>query len=233
MLLCAKFGSAELAARGGEQVGERAGAVLAVPGGGAALALAAAGGSPSSAYRISLRARQRKPTGTVRSPARSTRSRAWPTPSWPSACWKATAIAHRTNRRARAAAAIRGGLWVLGLHNPPHRRRGGLFGGLSVPAPPGWGTRRPVRLPDRRNRIPYPAQAAPDQPQGPSPRSTPRLRGWADTGGHGCSTERSAAPAPAPAPGRGRYQVLSHGPPTTGPRELCRPFVCAGRSRAG
>jgi hypothetical protein len=36
--------SAELPARGGEQVGERGGAVLAVPGRGAAVALAGAGG---------------------------------------------------------------------------------------------------------------------------------------------------------------------------------------------
>jgi hypothetical protein len=53
-------------------------------------------GSPLSAYQMSVRVWQRKPNGTVRSTARSTRLRAWPTPSWRLACWKATSIAQRS-----------------------------------------------------------------------------------------------------------------------------------------
>jgi hypothetical protein len=81
------------------------------------------------------------------------------------ACWKATSIAtEQTDARGRAA--IRGGFWVLCPHNPPHWRGSGVFWRVVGAGTPGRGTRRPFRLPDRRNDIRHPALAPPDHRAG-------------------------------------------------------------------
>jgi hypothetical protein len=77
-----------MSANEGERFGRYQGAVV-------RRRLTAASGSPWSAYQQIVIVWHRKPKGTVRSTARLARLRAWPTPSWPLACWKSTSIAQR------------------------------------------------------------------------------------------------------------------------------------------
>jgi hypothetical protein len=219
-LWCAKFHSAELPARGGGQVGERGGAVLAVPGRGAAVALAGAGGVaaervPAQREGPAEQAERDRPLAGARRACAPGRPRAGPRP--------AEADRDRPRTKLTRAGARRDPWRVVGPGPPQSATpaRGRVVCRIVPADTPGRGTRRPFRPPDRRNSLP--------SPRGPRPTPTStRCRRSGST---------PAALAARPSPARRRRRGLGATTPSATdrrpprPRKLRRPFVCAGRSR--